>query len=372
MASLERRKTVVSAGLLPHSSGPDKTEAIASSHPFTQQVDVVFPACPELEEALLKLQCVYRRCECTLSEFLTFAMPYVIETAPESKVVAVGLPRGTSEDVWCLDSRGFLTLMVGKETYECLGLVGETLPWKERSDAHVLHVSLRRSRPSSESMKKWLAYGSKEAGAVRRWDTKTGPWKILYHCDSAVDEMPFGSTLHQLSRTAARRENVYMPHPQRNIIVSQCGQHGDAAEDWEESVSSLFEWIGLACLGSPRLSANDRCDPYVAVYTPPELSRVGNISTIRWSGFIPSAFTRMVLDSISSPNLPSPSFVAVTGQSVGTSPVTYLPGEPSKPPPLRAPRADAEDTWSLVYARDTGEAWWVLAESVGQWDKRWG
>ena len=36
-----------------------------------------------------------------------------------------------SEDVWSLDPRGVLTLAVGKQTYETLGLVGERLPWKD-------------------------------------------------------------------------------------------------------------------------------------------------------------------------------------------------------------------------------------------------
>lgn len=140
-----------------------------------------------------------------------------------------------------------------------------------------------------------------------------------------------------------------------------------------------------------RVSANDRCDPYIAVYTPPEPSRLGDITAIRWNGFIPSSFVQKVLESISyvswtmlssdsqvahticrSPNLPSPSFVAVTAQCIGTSPVSYLPADPSKAPPLRAPRPEAEDTWSLLYVKEDAGSAWVLAESVGQWDKRWG
>ncbi|KAI0349558.1 hypothetical protein OH77DRAFT_1490615 [Trametes cingulata] len=371
MASSERKRTVVTTGVHSQASVSAKSEAIASSHPFTQQVDVVFPACPQLEDALLQLQCAYWRCECTLREFLAFASPHVNENAPESEVIAIGLPGTTSDDVWCLDSRGFLTLAVGKETYESLGLVGEPLPWKERSDTHVIHISLRKSRPSADSMKKCLAYGPKEGDAIRRWDNERGPWKVLFYCGIS-DTLPSGSTHNELTRTTQRRQNVHIPLPQRDIILSQCSQSGDVAEDWEERVSSLFEWIGMACLGSPRVSANDRCDPYIAVYTPPEPSRVGDITTIRWCGLIPSNFIRTILDSISSPNLPSPSFVAVTGQSIGTSPVTYLSGDSNKPPPLRAPRADAEDTWSLVYAKEDSDAWWVLAESIGQWDKRRG
>ena len=78
----------------------------------------------------------------------------------------------------------------------------------------------------------------------------------------------------------------------------------------------------------------------------------------------------------SSPNIPAPSFVSVTANSIPTSPVTFLPAEALKVAPLRAPRPDSEDVWSLIYGTEAGDTqrdvWWVLAESVGRWDRRWG
>lgn len=56
-----------------------------------------------------------------------------------SDVVALGSAGATDEDVWSLDSRGILTLVVGKETYEVLGLVGEALPWKEHAEMHGMY-----------------------------------------------------------------------------------------------------------------------------------------------------------------------------------------------------------------------------------------
>lgn len=56
-----------------------------------------------------------------------------------SDVVALGLAGAADEDVWSLDSRGILTLVVGKETYEALGLVGEALPWKEHEETHGMY-----------------------------------------------------------------------------------------------------------------------------------------------------------------------------------------------------------------------------------------
>ena len=52
-----------------------------------------------------------------------------------SEILALGSASDT-DDVWCLDGRGVLTLTVGKETYEQLGLVVEKLPWKSHRDIH--------------------------------------------------------------------------------------------------------------------------------------------------------------------------------------------------------------------------------------------
>ncbi|KAI0642231.1 ribonuclease P 40kDa subunit-domain-containing protein [Trametes meyenii] len=337
-----------------------------------RKVDVVFPSCAALEEALLQLRASYWRCECGLGDFLAFAKPYINENALESNIVARGRAGPSSDDVWSLDSRGFLTAVVGKETYEILGVVGEPLPWKGHGDKHAIRISLRAARPKAQSTKTWLAYGVKEENVIREWDTKRGPWKIFYHCVGA-ENMPPNNIRSELKISVQKRDNVYIPHLEDKSMLVRCGRTEEETDAWGESMSSLFEWVGMACLGSPRISVNDRCDPYIAVYTPPEPSSIGSLTCMRWSGLIPPSFVRDIMDQISSINLASPPpFIAVTAQCIGTSPVSYLPPDTSKAPPLRLPREDAEDTWSLVYARDDGERWWVLAESVGQYDKRWG
>ncbi|KAI1791785.1 ribonuclease P 40kDa subunit-domain-containing protein [Ganoderma leucocontextum] len=174
--------------------------------------------------------------------------------------------------------------------------------------------------------------------------------------------------------STSQRAHTHIPTLRREDLVLRDDQK-DLTEDWEESVSTLFEWVGMAGLGSQRLSAGDRCDPYISVYEPPEPSYVGDLSSIRWTGFITSTFLKNVVDTILSPNVPSPSFVSVTVHAIPTSPITYLPDNTNAAPSLRAPRPEAEDTISLVYVREEGEqagCWWLWAESVGRWDKRWG
>ena len=140
----------------------------------------------------------------------------------------------------------------------------------------------------------------------------------------------------------------------------------------------------------------DRCDAYVAVYSSPEPSHTGELTTMRWSGFICAelvqslfqtilyAFKVMLIVELSltsfsrSPNIPRPGFVAVTAHCIPTSPSTYIPESNHQLPPLRTPRQESQHTWSLVYSRQnsgadsSSQVSWVLAESVGRWDKRWG
>lgn len=52
-----------------------------------------------------------------------------------SHIVAFGTAPGT-DDVWCLDHTGVVTLAITKETYERLGIVGTKSPWKARPDIH--------------------------------------------------------------------------------------------------------------------------------------------------------------------------------------------------------------------------------------------
>ncbi|KAM5536652.1 hypothetical protein V8D89_009747 [Ganoderma adspersum] len=366
MTTLEDRRTLVSSG-----TNAGRLRTIAASRPFTQQVDVVFPTCPGLEESLAGLDFTYQACESTLMEFLEFAGPY----ARQSNITALGYSNANDDDVWCLDARGVVTLVVGKGTYETLGIVGDRLPWKECSDMYVIHICLGKSvRPGQPE--KWPTYGTKEAAAIRRLDAHKGTWKITYHVNDADGAAHTSSLAKRLVMSTSHSAHTHVPTLRREDLVFRDDKK-DLTENWEESVSALFEWVGMAGLGSQRLSEGDRCDPYVSVYEPPELSHAGDLTTMRWTGFITSTALKKILEIILSPNIPSPSFVSVIVHAIPTSPITYLPGSYNVALSLRAPRPEAEDTLSLVYVREerpTGETgcWWLLAESVGRWDKRWG
>lgn len=129
-----------------------------------------------------------------------------------SNISALGTSSVNAGDVWSLDTRGILTLVVGKEAYETLGIVGDRLPWKEWTDTHGrqmifnpderakliihnTHAAIRLCMNSSMrvgGVDKCPTYGTKEAAALRRLDAHRGPWKIAYHVNDA------GKTLFKL------------------------------------------------------------------------------------------------------------------------------------------------------------------------------
>ncbi|OBZ73590.1 hypothetical protein A0H81_06348 [Grifola frondosa] len=305
------------------------------------------------------------------------------------------MPGLESDDVWSLDTRGVLTLAVCKETYQSLGLVGQKLPWKGCDDTYVIQIFLHSECPDSAIKEKWHPLGVKQKASLEAWDARRGSWKIMYnytdsgrrricqypcrHEPSGVDGKPMEDAIIDVRETkpiVRKTMNAHIPVPTAQPLMK--GVEDLEHEEWEEKVSALFEWVGMACLGAKRLQVMDRPDPYVAVYSPPSPSRIGEFTHVRWSGLLPPGFVQSVINAASSTPLPPSSFVCITSQGVPTSPVSYLPPHRLIKTPLRAPRAESEDTWSLLFSnggqnyQTEDNLWWALAESIGQWDMRWG
>ncbi|KAH9893413.1 ribonuclease P 40kDa subunit-domain-containing protein [Cubamyces lactineus] len=369
MPALEDKRTFVSTGTYQPDTATDSDRPLAAarSRPFTRQVDVVFPSCPALEEALLHLSASYWTCQCSLGAFLEHAKPWIHERQLSSKVVALGL---SGNDVWSIDHRGYLTLCLKKEIYEEVGYVGQPLPWKEYEDTFVIRTTVRvaLAKPATNE--------SQAAQAIRRLDSITRTWKVCYYfineTSQTPSQTPSGHMYHSLTPFAQKLENAYIPEVRHEVTTTRSRLEPNDSDDRGEEVATLFEWVGMASFLSPRLLTQDRCDPYIAVYTPPEPHRVGDVTTIRWRGIIPTEVLQRILSTIRSSHLPPPNFVAVTGHTIGNAPAAYFL-ENKTVAPLRVPRDDAEDTWSMIHVNEPNMSpWWVLAESVGQWDKRWG
>ncbi|KAG6899166.1 hypothetical protein C0993_012726 [Termitomyces sp. T159_Od127] len=302
------------------------------------------------------------------------------------------LSTGECDDVWCVDPRGVLTLLVAKETYEVLGLGGARA--KAHRDRFVLRLALRRGAECVGTRARWDE-------AMRAWDARReraglGAWGVV--CAFGDGEWDAVGAAVLMRRAAAAgfpgedvrevavaceattSDGVYVPslalrcRPSAAGAGISDGDGDDDVEDWNAEAGALFEWVGMASLGSQRLHANDRVDPYVALYAPPGGSRVGSVTRLRWTGLISGAFLQSVIDTaiaalktLSLPAGASP-FVAITAHACAASPVSYVPPAPAAGAPTRPARADGEDTWCLLATPRAGEPQSVdcaLVESLG-------
>jgi ribonucleases P/MRP protein subunit RPP40 len=156
--------------------------------------------------------------------------------------------------------------------------------------------------------------------SLRAWDARrlqegVGPWHVLFSHRPVVSVSD--NTLHGATPLGGRGEvrsatNVRVPGFERALGGGERGE-------WEEQVAGWCEWVGLACLDSPRffsfflshsslqqlmrvrcgrrLQANDRADPFVALYEAPGPSRVGALTHVRWRGLLPPEFVQGVIDA---------------------------------------------------------------------------
>ncbi|KIJ65538.1 hypothetical protein HYDPIDRAFT_130784 [Hydnomerulius pinastri MD-312] len=368
-------KVMISSGSLPS----PRIDRLAACRPFIQQIDVVFPSSALLYEALSSLETTYFRGQFTLSELYEYACH-----VPTQNVLVSfkALPLNSDgEDAWCVDPRGILTLCVSKAVYERLGLVGNKLPFKGRSDQYSIQIPLRKEMES-------VAVRARQKAALNAWDSLRddeglGKWDVAYKTG------PSGGNSHQVVEVKAHirhEENVHIP------VINTAQPAGESLEDRQERLSDLFEWVGMACLGAQRLKANDRIDPYVAVYEPPMSSRVANITHLRWRGLMDSTFIQSMITTASSliadrsliastTSQPDNSFISITTHSNLMAPVSYTPTSSSAPgaseaqaknTPLRVPSPEADDTSCLILASASEGSTWVNAQCVGMFDTRWG
>ncbi|KAJ7759178.1 ribonuclease P 40kDa subunit-domain-containing protein [Mycena metata] len=428
-----RQRVQISTGDIAGPSGK-KIQNLATARPFTQQernlgsvftqpfflcasvqLDVIFPVQAQnnnhvdaLQAALCALETNYVKARMELAKLVEQAGTVVQPLELKSTLTMLThSAHGAADDVWCLDPRGVLTLHLGVENYQTLGLTGAKVPFKGQ-DGHVISLPLQ---PSATSVRN----RQKRDAALKAWDARRGePWDVLYCGIDAPTTAAFAaanghpaSDVRVVKCVAVTERGVWVPwvalpaRPARRVVGSGKGtssregtkkdkakgtdkaeEEGDVeaeAEDWDADMHALFEWVGMAGLGAQRLTAHDRPNAHVAVYTPPSPSTavVGDVVHLRWRGFLGPAFVQSVVDTVLSTATPPP-FVALTAHALPASPVSYIPLDRSGAPhadlktPARMPRGDGDDTWCLIVAGNNEEKRWCLAESVGGLDARWG
>lgn len=240
---------------------------------------------------------------------------------------------------------------------------------------------------------------AKRKKALQDWDRwreqdGLGKWDVIFCHVSGLGSVNTDES-QQYEVKPQIRKSSFIHIPTLSSIRTAWSQESDSREtqEWHQSIADLFEWVGMACLGAQRLEANDRVDPYVSVYSPPSPSQVGTITHLRWRGLLSPAFVKLAIDSVisllSMTDVDPPSFISIIAHAFPSSPVTYVPpgaglGGTTKEAPLRVPRIDTVHCWSSIFVpglskeddweRSDGKSKgsWIMAESIGKWDMRWG
>ncbi|KAI0769177.1 hypothetical protein BC629DRAFT_1442262 [Irpex lacteus] len=369
------KRTLYSTGELAESSASKQNilEKLVSTRPFTQQLDVVIPlpSGSDLQKDLERLELTYYRRRWTLSEVIQFVTDHRFEIVSTTNddghdrtLAAIGLPCPTSTDSWCFDGET-LTISAGEDTWQRFNLgEGTSLPWRE----HHYRLPLATLTDLSPKLQ----------SSFKAWDEQRGPWDVVYYLGSGITHLPDDNSEPRIIKPTTRSmQNVYIP-PARLPQSPPLDK-----EEWEEGVEALFEWVGLASLGSQRLQTTDKPDPYIAVYEPPDGSQPGDLVHIRWNGLIPRSFLHNILKTITEAH--AVPLVCITGHAVLQSPITYV-GSNTKRQQQRVPGDESEDTWSLLLCREAKDSGvssqqigvegksgrWLLGESIGKWDSRLG
>ncbi|KAF8639048.1 hypothetical protein AX17_001771 [Amanita inopinata Kibby_2008] len=377
----------------------NKLAQLTPSHPFTQKLEVLFPENKALEAALAKLESSYAKGLFKLSEIVSNASNFVNATEPQSNILALSSEKNAG-DAWCIDYRGILTLFLAKDSHQRMGIMGKTLPFKIAKDERVVQISLRRGADTPANI-------ARRNAALDAWEKRlkevrgTAKWHVSYcskdpgtvlHPLPVTDAAIHGIEIHQMTCRAGKLRDVCIPDAVelKPFPTGDGVDVTDNGEDWNAYMHALFEWVGMACLGSQRLNCNNRVDPYIALYEPPSPSKRGNLTHMRWQGLMPPSFVQLIIDTVLSflkstglgEHEPVP-FVSISAHAITNTPLSYInPKNPSAVPggaeALRVPRQDGEDTWCLFAtydARTTSKentADWVLVESLDKLDSRWG
>ena len=100
----------------------------------------------------------------------------------------------------------------------------------------------------------------------------------------------FAPTIRVVEPTLAGLQDARVPNFPRSL-----------AEDDSEEAAELLEWLSLTMMGSARVQDGDRIDPFLCRYHAPVFdsadasTETTNLTTVRWHGFLPSAFATKVL-----------------------------------------------------------------------------
>ncbi|AEO55070.1 hypothetical protein MYCTH_2298476 [Thermothelomyces thermophilus ATCC 42464] len=294
-------KCFVTYGLMCHldpNQPPSKTQpwATLASQDFVHRADLIIPhdmlesvrgrliegrTGPEFKRVVLSLRDILS------GDFFT-------EYIKKGDVLMLSEGRRGIDNVFTL-RRGILTMFLDKEAYERAGLVGKPDgPKGKRGTKPRWIVEFDLTAPSMFPGKKGfdrLVYASKNALA--------GPITWLFcnlsttipNPDPLSQHSPIGYTCNPNISEAI---DVMMPNLTPDVSFLSSG----GREDFEDFSTSVYEWLSLVRLQSPRVEIGDQIDPYLSRYKVPEGGEKNTVCKISWQGFLAPSWSRQTLIDI--------------------------------------------------------------------------
>ncbi|KAJ2883688.1 hypothetical protein H4R27_002588 [Coemansia aciculifera] len=256
------------------------------THAFNYRCTIIAPESADIEQLVKAHANCYYRVTLKLSDLIDPA--FIAEFVKKNTLIALSLGRRIdTDDVFAIDGHGTLILSVCKDTYESLGIVGTQAEVPlERGSRFVIKIDLRAACMVPE--KKY--YQRIKAG----FDTvlNEGIEFLVGYYDAET-----GGSLNFDVPGAAQCTPVVEEHTVADALVPQLSEllaaKGKAAEDWIERAQDVFEWVGLATLGSSQVTS-PVTDSEVCEYAVSEPYTKANLRVVSISGMLsPMAISAM-------------------------------------------------------------------------------
>ncbi|KAJ2824916.1 hypothetical protein FBU31_003857, partial [Coemansia sp. 'formosensis'] len=249
-----------------------------TDHAFNYRCTIIAPPSADIGQLMKSRMDCYYRATLRLSDLIDPA--FIAAFVKNNTLLALSLGRRIdTDDVFAIDGHGMLILSVCKDTYEALGVVGTQAEVPlERGSRFVIKIDLKAACMVPE--KKY--YRRIKAGfdavltegiefLVGYYDAETGE-SLNFDVPGATQCTP---TVEEHSVTGALV-------PQLSDLLAA---RGKVAEDWIERAQDVFEWVGLATLGSSLITGT-LVDSEVCEYAVSETYVKADLRVVSVSGML--------------------------------------------------------------------------------------
>ncbi|KAJ2506405.1 hypothetical protein IWW47_001594 [Coemansia sp. RSA 2052] len=218
------------------------------SHPFNYRCTVIAPESANARELVKSQMDCYYRATLKLSDVIDPA--FISAFVKKNTLLALSIGRRIdADDVFAIDGQGTLILSVCKDTYESLGIVGTPAQFPlERGARFVIKIDLKAACMAPE--KKYFQRIKAGFDAVLNEEVE---FLVGYYDAETGRSLNFdvpGAT--QCTPTVEEHLVVDALVPQLNDLLDAKDKVSDS---WIECAQEIFEWVGLATLGSSRITS---------------------------------------------------------------------------------------------------------------------